>query len=101
VCDITTHLAHLTGNWKYDNRTVSIFTSPILYIDIPCLHFQLLDLFSLGDKKKDNQKSSKSQPASSQTLTMKTVLETLPDLWEEKQYEEEYDLSNFVSNLRN
>ncbi|PNF40724.1 hypothetical protein B7P43_G00685 [Cryptotermes secundus] len=62
---------------------------------------QLLDLFSLGDKKKDNQKSSKSQPASSHALTMKNVLETLPDLWEEKQYEEEYDLSTFMSNLRN
>jgi TATA-binding protein-associated factor len=58
-----------------------------------------LDLFSLDDKKKDNQKTAKNQPASG-TLTMKTVLETLPDLWEEKQYEEEYDLTNFVSNLR-
>jgi hypothetical protein len=29
------------------------------------------------------------------------VLETLPDLWEEKQYEEEYDLTNFMNNLRN
>jgi TATA-binding protein-associated factor len=61
----------------------------------------LLELFSLGDRKKDGQKSSKSQPALSHTLTMKTVLETLPDLWEEKQYEEEYDLTNFVNNLRN
>jgi TATA-binding protein-associated factor len=58
-------------------------------------------LFSLGDKKKDNQKSSKSQTAASHTLTMKSVLETLPDLWEEKQYEEEYDLSNFMNNLQN
>jgi hypothetical protein len=29
------------------------------------------------------------------------VLETLPDLWEEKQYDEEYDLMNFMKNLRN
>lgn len=101
MCDVTSHLAHLTGNWRCDNQTVSVFASPVLYVGIPCLHFQLLDLFSLGDKKKDNQKSSKSQPASSHSLTMKTVLEMLPDLWEEKQYEEEYDLSNFVNNLRN
>jgi TATA-binding protein-associated factor len=66
-----------------------------------CVHFQLLDLFSLGDKKKDGQKSSKSQPTPSHTLTMKTVLETLPDLWEDKQYEEEYDLTNFMKNLQN
>jgi hypothetical protein len=32
---------------------------------------------------------------------MKSVLETLPDLWEEKQYDEEYDLTNFMKNLRN
>jgi TATA-binding protein-associated factor len=71
------------------------------FTDILCLHFQLLELFSLGDKKKDNQKSSKSQPTSSHTLTMKTVLETLPDLWEENQYEEEFELSHFVKSLRN
>ncbi|PSN34064.1 TATA-binding protein-associated factor 172, partial [Blattella germanica] len=61
---------------------------------------QLLDLFSLEDKKKENAKLAKTQAVPSGTLTMKTVLETLPDLWEEKQYEEEYDLSNFVNNLR-
>jgi len=63
--------------------------------------FQLLDLFSLDDKKKESQKSSKNQPVASGALTMKTVLETLPDLWEEKQYDEEYDLTNFMKNLRN
>jgi TATA-binding protein-associated factor len=62
---------------------------------------QLLDLFSLDDKKKDNQKTVKNQTVTSGTVTMKTVLETLPDLWEEKQYEEEYDLTNFVNSLRN
>nr|CAD7574777.1 unnamed protein product [Timema californicum] len=31
---------------------------------------------------------------------MGSVLDTLPDLWEDKQYEEEYDLSNFIHNLR-
>jgi hypothetical protein len=29
------------------------------------------------------------------------VLDTLPDLWEEQQYEEEYDLTNFMNSLRN
>jgi TATA-binding protein-associated factor len=66
-----------------------------------CVCFQLLDLFSLDDKKKESPKSSKNQPVASGALTMKTVLETLPDLWEEKQYEEEYDLTNFMNNLRN
>lgn len=62
---------------------------------------QLLDLFSLDDKKKESPKSSKNQPVASGALTMKTVLDTLPDLWEEKQYDEEYDLTNFMKNLRN
>lgn len=66
-----------------------------------CVCFQLLDLFSLDDKKKESQKSSKNQPVASSALTMKSVLETLPDLWEEKQYDEEYDLTNFMKNLRN
>ncbi|KDR13008.1 TATA-binding protein-associated factor 172 [Zootermopsis nevadensis] len=61
---------------------------------------QLLDLFSLDDKTKDSQKTAKNQTVTSGTVTMKTVLETLPDLWEEKQYEEEYDLTNFVNSLR-
>lgn len=69
-------------------------------IDILC-PFQLLDLFSLDDKKKESPKSSKNQPVASGALTMKTVLDTLPDLWEEKQYDEEYDLTNFMKNLRN
>jgi hypothetical protein len=96
-----THLAHLIENGRCDNQTVSLFASLIFYADIPCLIFQLLDLFSLDDKKKDNQKSSKSQPVPSHALTMKSVLDTLPDLWEEQQYEEEYDLTNFMNSLRN
>jgi len=79
---------------------VSTLSLACFYIDVLC-PFQLLDLFSLDDKKKDSQKSSKNQPVASGALTMKTVLETLPDLWEEKQYDEEYDLTNFMKNLRN
>ena len=81
-------------------HTVSTLSLACFYIDVLC-PFQLLDLFSLDDKKKDSQKSSKNQPVASGALTMKTVLETLPDLWEEKQYDEEYDLTNFMKNLRN
>lgn len=77
-----------------------LFLRPVSVL-MSCVCFQLLDLFSLDDKKKESQKSSKNQPVASSTLTMKTVLETLPDLWEEKQYDEEYDLTNFVKNLRN
>ncbi|XP_049802115.1 TATA-binding protein-associated factor 172 [Schistocerca nitens] len=60
---------------------------------------QLLDLFSLDDKRKDIAHSSSSHSQLS-GVSMKTVLETLPDLWEDKQYEEEYDLSTFMQSLK-
>ncbi|XP_075232109.1 TATA-binding protein-associated factor 172-like isoform X2 [Lycorma delicatula] len=61
---------------------------------------KLLDLFSLESKHPNwcNQ-SVPSGSSTSGTVTMKTVLETLPDLWEENCYEEEYDISTFVKNL--
>ncbi|XP_067006130.2 TATA-binding protein-associated factor 172 [Anabrus simplex] len=61
---------------------------------------QLLDLFSLGSMKKEATESANVHMVSSGAVSMKTVLENLPDLWEDEQYEEEYDLSNFVHNLR-
>lgn len=78
-----------------------VIASPTFCFDVLYICFQLLDLFSLDDNKKDNQKTAKNQAVTSGALTMKTVLDTLPDLWEEKQYEEEYDLTNFVNSLRN
>nr|XP_026499034.1 TATA-binding protein-associated factor 172 [Vanessa tameamea] len=54
---------------------------------------QLLDLFQL---------SSGPSPSTSQASTTgaKSLIETLPDLWDDKQYEEEYDMTNFVKNLK-
>ncbi|CAH2106098.1 unnamed protein product [Euphydryas editha] len=54
---------------------------------------QLLDLFQL---------SSTHAPSTSQTpnIGAKSLIETLPDLWDDKQYEEEYDMTNFVKNLK-
>lgn len=54
---------------------------------------QLLDLFQL---------SSTPGPSTSQATTpgAKALIETLPDLWDDKQYEEEYDMTNFVKCLK-
>ncbi|XP_037872646.2 TATA-binding protein-associated factor 172 isoform X1 [Bombyx mori] len=49
---------------------------------------QLLDLFTLKPGR------SHDQPAAS-----RSVLEALPDLWDDKQYEEEYDMTNFIKGL--
>lgn len=51
---------------------------------------QLLDLFQLS--------SGQSQPQPGPS-TGKSVLEALPDLWDDKQYEEEYDMTNFIKGL--
>lgn len=58
----------------------------------------LLDLFS---NQPETRNLSCNSEGGSGPVTMKTVLDSLPDLWDQKQYEEEYDLSNFVQNLRN
>ncbi|CAK1596473.1 unnamed protein product [Parnassius mnemosyne] len=56
---------------------------------------QLLDLFQLSGQN-PNQPQQQSSASG-----VKSVLETLPDLWDDKQYEEEYDMSNFIKSLNN
>lgn len=57
----------------------------------------LLDLF---DSSADKNKNSKAESGDSGSATMKNVLENLPDLWEDNQYEEEYDLTQFLQGLK-
>lgn len=57
---------------------------------------QLIELFtfrSAGEGNKSNES------ASSSAKGVKSILESLPDLWDENAYESEYDLSNFISSL--
>uniref|UniRef100_A0A1L8DH30 Putative chromatin remodeling complex wstf-iswi small subunit n=2 Tax=Nyssomyia neivai TaxID=330878 RepID=A0A1L8DH30_9DIPT len=56
---------------------------------------QLLDLFKLTD-----QKGAVVPEKKGERVTMKSVLETLPELWEDREYEEEYDLSQFLNKLK-
>ncbi|KAL1494003.1 hypothetical protein ABEB36_009678 [Hypothenemus hampei] len=56
---------------------------------------QLLDLFSNKPSTSKDLTSSNSGP----NYGMKAVLESLPELWEPKQYEDEYDLTQFISKL--
>lgn len=56
---------------------------------------QILDLFS-------NKPTSSGQSGTNRTVGgVKTILETLPELWDQRQYEDEYDLSQFMSKLNN
>lgn len=58
---------------------------------------QLLDLFVLEDPKNDRKQEK--EDVGSIVGAYKNVLENLPELWEEKLYEEEYDLTTFIKNL--
>lgn len=61
---------------------------------------QLLDLFQLSnDIQGPSIVTGEAQQVSGQ-VTMKTVLESLPDLWDDKQYEEEYDMTKFIQGLK-
>ncbi|KAF9987784.1 TATA-binding protein-associated factor mot1 [Modicella reniformis] len=70
---------------------------------------QILDLFQVsGDNDPTIKKKSKSSKDSSTTddnsadqkMSTKNVLESLEGLWDEKQYEEEYNLDSFISSLK-
>lgn len=57
---------------------------------------QILDLFS-NKPTGGNQIGNNKTPGGG----VKAILETLPELWDPKQYEDEYDLSNFMMKLGN
>lgn len=77
---------------------------------------QLFDLFNLDDRRPAAgsaaaasgttmmTKDGAQQPTNGETagslVTMKQALETLPELWEDQQYEEEYDMSQFLLNMK-
>ena len=62
---------------------------------------QLLDLFCLGNNKNNNNNTSSINSGNSngnvERKGMKSVLEEVGQLWDCKQYNEEYDLDSFVS----
>lgn len=60
---------------------------------------QIFDLFN-GGKGNGQGTSTAGSTASAGPMSMNTIIENLPDLWSEHQYEEEYDLGNFVQALK-
>lgn len=56
---------------------------------------QLFDLFDL-DKSMSDQSDDKEKECKSRA----SVLEILPELWEQQQYDSEYDLTNFIASLK-
>lgn len=68
------------------------------------LHLQLFDLFSLDNGKErkstDTQEDSNLSKLAGVPGVSRTVLDILPDLWEQQQYDDEYDLDAFLSTLK-
>lgn len=59
---------------------------------------QVLDLFTVEGKKKEKKQNK--QASTSNKTSMAAMLENLEELWDEKQYETEYDLANFMNTLK-
>ncbi|KAH8347377.1 hypothetical protein KR059_009857, partial [Drosophila kikkawai] len=58
-------------------------------------------IFDLFNGSKDNAGKPQGSAVSGSTgVSMNTIIENLPELWSEHQYEEEYDLGNFVQALK-
>ena len=61
---------------------------------------QLLDLFSVEKEgKKKNSSAESSTQGNPSGKGLKSVLESLGELWDESQYETEYNLDSFIESL--
>ena len=61
---------------------------------------QLLDLFSLGSDKSTSGQSDQSTQKTTGGQGMAAMLENMGELWDDEQYESEYNLDNFMQTLR-
>lgn len=63
---------------------------------------QLLDLFSLDEKVKGESLagSSKGRNPAMKKESMQSVIDSLGELWDESQYESEYNLDSFMKSLK-
>ncbi|KAM7362772.1 histone acetyltransferase 1 isoform 1-T2 [Cochliomyia hominivorax] len=62
---------------------------------------QIFDLFNLNERNKNgNDKSNSTSSSATGQMSMNAIIENLPELWSEQQYDEEYDMSNFVQALK-
>merc|ERR1712048_776617 len=64
---------------------------------------QLLDLFTVDSGRDDKKKkeSAAANASASGNKSLKAIMEEMDELWDAKQYENEYDLENFMGSLKN
>ena len=77
------------------NTVISQDNSSLLTMDTG----QLLDLFSV-DKEKRKEKTPAQQQSEGGKTSLKAMMENLGELWDEDQYEIEYNLDNFIGSLQ-
>jgi len=56
---------------------------------------QLLDLFSIDE----SHRAKEAQLSSTPSKGLKTMLQNLTELWDESEYDTEYDVANFLTSL--
>ena len=64
---------------------------------------QLFDLFTLESQQKGGGRGGgggEARGGGPEARGIKAMLESLPELWEGEQYEQEYDLTGFMRTLR-
>lgn len=65
---------------------------------------QLFDLFALSDasssKGTNGPRHGRDDSTTKQNVSLKQALESLPDIWDDKEYEEEYDMTQFIKTLK-
>lgn len=59
---------------------------------------QILDLFTVSTQTDTDSKKKRAEDG--KKTTAKAVLENLEALWDEKEYEEEYNLDGFIDSLK-
>ncbi|CRK93000.1 CLUMA_CG006602, isoform A [Clunio marinus] len=57
---------------------------------------QLLDLFNLSENEKDSKKHNQNKSKGS----IKCMIENLPELWDDNQYDEEFDITQFIEQMK-
>lgn len=61
---------------------------------------QLLDLFTVDtQQQKENEKKREAETGKGKS-SLKSILDNMGNLWDEEQYETEYNLDNFIETLK-
>ncbi|XP_020912434.1 TATA-binding protein-associated factor 172 [Exaiptasia diaphana] len=60
---------------------------------------QILDLFTVDTRNKDEGKKREAEAGKGKS-SLKSILENMGNLWDEEQYETEYNLDNFIETLK-